>query len=82
MGIGDDTHTERLEHTDIHTHGQTQDETRTHTDTVLPTQGTATVMNEHRQTHTQMSTVTGLKHTHHTHAGVDHGDARLPSHPP
>lgn len=54
----------------VHTHSAT------HT-------GTAAVMNEQRQTRTQMITVTWLEaHTPHTHTRADHRDACFPSHPP
>ena len=45
--------------------------------------GTATVMSEQRQTHTQMIAVTRLEaHTPHTPIQADHRDACFPSHPP
>lgn len=48
-----------------------------------PHRGTATVMNEQRQTHTQMITVTWLEaRTPPTHVRADHRDACFPSHPP
>lgn len=48
-----------------------------------PHRGTATVMNEQRQTHTQMIAVTWLEAcTPHTHIRADHRDACFPSHRP
>lgn len=67
-GIGDDTHTERLEHTDIHTHGQTQDATRTRPRTRCSPHGHSrchewTQTNSHTNEHSDMA---GGAHTTHT----------------